>query len=205
MSSSRSTTIASLTSANLARHRRRFRHRGGASLALSLAPSSKKSLRTRRGHQKRRRQSKAGHGMLSMVGPVLDARRAVHLPPPGAHGAYTVVRTRSVTTIATNTAGQRTVLIAGQFHDSSASPQVNCLPYHAVYGVGTAVPGTTESYIVDPLLSGASAGAYNLSLHAMTVVITADGSATTSIGTFYMGAIPSRINRLTFATLGASA
>jgi len=141
--------------------------------------------------------------MLSMVGPVLDARRSIHLPPPGAHGAYTVVRTRSVTTIATNTAGQRTVLIAGQWQDSAASPQVNCLPFHAVYGVGTAVPGTTESYIVDPLLSGAAAGAYNLSLHAMTVVVTADGSATSSIGTFYMGAIPSRVNRLAFGTFAA--
>jgi len=39
----------------------------------------------------------------------------------------------------------------------------------------------------------------------MTVVVTADGSATSSIGTFYMGAIPSRINRLAFATYTAMA
>jgi len=95
------------------------------------------------------------------------------------------------------------VLIAGQWNDGAATPQVNVLPFHAIYGVGTFVPGTTENYIADPLLSGSSAGTYNLSMHAMTVVVTADASATTGTGTFYMGTIPSRINRLGFATWGA--
>ncbi len=125
------------------------------------------------------------------------------MPAPFPAPSYTVVRTRSVTSISTSATGQKTVMICGQWNDGAATPQVNVLPFHAVYGVGTNVPGTTESYVVDPLLAGASAGAYNLSLHAMTVVVTTDGSATSGVGTFYMGSIPSRINRLGFATWNA--
>lgn len=105
-----------------------------------------------------------------------------------------------MTNVATNAFGQRTVLIAGQWKDGAATPQENSLPFHAIYGVGTGVPGTTETIVGDPLLSGAAAGTYQLAMHAMTVVVTADGSATSGTGTFYMGTIPSRIARTSFAT-----
>lgn len=121
-------------------------------------------------------------------------------------GPYTVIHSRSATTISTNTAGQDIVLLATSFSDTTGTGAgLNILPYHAVWGVGINVPGITENYIVDPITSGKTAGFYSLSLHAMTVSVMCIDSASNAAGAVYMGTLPLRLTRTSFATWNAIA
>lgn len=135
-----------------------------------------------------------------------DARRGEHVPTFMPCGPYTVIHSRSATPIATNTSGQNTVMLFTSFNDSAGiNGGNNILPYHGIYGVGINVPGTTEQYIVDPIVSGKTANFYSLSLHAMTVSITCTDSVTNASGIVYMGTLPLRLARTAFATWNAVA
>lgn len=135
-----------------------------------------------------------------------DARKLVHVPTAMPSGPYTVVHSRSVTSITTNALGQKTVMLISSFADSAGiNGGNNVLPYHGIFGVGTNVPGTTESYIVDPLLAGVAAGNYQLACHAITATVTCADSALAASGLVYMGTLPLRLSRANFGTWNAIA
>lgn len=142
---------------------------------------------------------KTTSGLSAAAAMVSDARKLVHVPTPMPSGPYTVVHSRSVTSITTNNAGQKTVLLVSSFSDAAGiNGGNNVLPLHGIYGVGGNVPGTTESYIYDPLLAGASAGNYQLACHAITCTVTCADSALSASGLVYMGTLPLRLSRTNF-------
>jgi len=135
-----------------------------------------------------------------------DARKLTHVPTHMPSGPYTVVHSRSVTSISTNASGQKTVMLISSFSDAAGTNGGNnVLPFHGIHGVGTNVPGTTESYIVDPILAGAAAGTYQLACHAITATVTCADSALGANGLVYMGTLPLRLSRLNFGSWNAIA
>ncbi len=131
----------------------------------------------------------------------VDARNPNHLPCPVSSGAYSVVRSRTTFSFATKTDGTRYVLTFGEHTNNNVVNSVT--PYLCTHGSGTAVPGTTESYVVDPLVGGATLGDKQLSLHALTVVVACTSAPTAAQGMFYMGSLASKIDRLQYATWDA--
>lgn len=169
--------------------------------ALSSKRTKKmiKVIKTRTKSRKANRRSAPSLAGAAML--IADARKLVHVPTPMPTGPYTVVHSRSVTSITTNAFGQKTVLLVSSFADAAGTNGgTNVLPMHGVHGVGTNVPGTTESYIYDPLLAGAAAGTYQLSCHAITVSVTCADSALSASGLVYMGTLPLRLTRTNFVS-----
>jgi len=161
-----------------------------------------KPVAKRTSPKKGRSRSSAANVVTSMF----DARKLVHVPTPIPTGPYTTVHSRSVTSIATNAFGQKTVMLISSFADSTGiNGGNNILPVHAVYGVGVNVPGVTESYVYDPILAGATAGTYQLACHAITATVTCADSALNASGLVYLGALPLRLTRGNFATWNAIA
>jgi len=179
--------------------KRAIRRRTKPVLKRPKAKSSAPKLRT-----KSKPRARSMGNVSAML--LSDARKITHIPPPMAAGPYSVVHSRSLTTITTSTTGQSTVLLATSFCDTAGiAAGNNVLPFHAIYGVGTNVPGTTESYIADPVLSGSAAATYQLALHALTVTVTCADSALGASGLIYMGTLPVRLARSNFATWNAVA
>lgn len=135
------------------------------------------------------------------VAAAIDARNNQHVPCPLSAGAYTVIRSRSSFSIATRTDGTRLVMEFGEFTNTSVPNSVT--PYSGVYGSGTGVPGTTETYVIDPNLGGATAGDKQISLHALTVVVACTSAPTAAQGMLYMGSLASKVDRNQYATWDA--
>jgi len=142
----------------------------------------------------------------------IDARVPYHLAGPLPLGPYTVMRGRSVFSISTNTAGQKTVLLVGPHTLNNATSAFNAAttPLIAINGVGTDVPGAAlgEQHHGDGLALTYASTTYSnntasAGLHACTVVITCTTNALKSSGQVYMGSLNQRVARTRFATWNA--
>jgi len=139
------------------------------------------------------------------MGLLVDASRATHIPSPIPLGPYTVVRGRSTIQIPTNAAGQYSCLLVGP-HTLAAtgSRDLTISPVVGVYGVGTAVPGTTEGIygdsVIGPYAASLSGNLANANLHGCTVVINCLSTATSAENQVYFGSLNQRINRTRFVT-----
>lgn len=145
------------------------------------------------------RQSFNSNTMLAAV----DATRLVHIPPHIPLGPYTVVRGRTIIPVTTNTAAQDTVLLLGQYGLNSQFNSA-CTSLIGILGVGTQVPGTSETFFNDNIMvtfdaAAPAAALTNASLHALTVNISCVSTATSAIGIIYYGAVNQRINRQQFS------
>jgi hypothetical protein len=134
---------------------------------------------------------------------LVDASRAVHIPSPIPLGPYTIVRGRSTVQIATNNAGQRTVLLVGPHTVATiGSRDLTISPIVGVSGVGGGVPGTTETLFTDsvigPYAATLSGNLANANLHGCTVVINCLSTATSAENQVYFGSLNQRINRSRF-------
>lgn len=135
---------------------------------------------------------------------MVDASRAVHIPSPIPLGPYTVVRGRSTIQVSSNSSGQYTVLLLGPHTVATlGSRDLSITPCVGVSGVGTNVPGTTETIysdsIIAPYAASLSGNLANGNLHGMTAVINCLSTATSAEGQVYLGSLNQRINRSRFA------
>jgi len=96
-----------------------------------------------------------------------------------------------------------TVLTFAAYTDKGNTVPGNVVSNIMIQGVGTNVPGTTESGLVDPIIDTYAAGSAQCSLHSMTVVVKCVDPVTAAAGRFYMGAAQGRINRTSYATFNA--
>jgi len=133
----------------------------------------------------------------------LDARKTVHIPPPLPMGPYTILRGRSVYSLTTGTVTTNTVMLVGAHRVASVDSCVT--PLLATVGSGVNVPGTTETNVVDSLISTYGTGnlqssVANAALHAVTVTVQCTNSATAANGVVYVGTLAQRIGRQNYAT-----
>lgn len=140
----------------------------------------------------------------AVVVAAVDASVQQHIPPHIPMGPYTVIKSRVIIPVTTNTFGQQTVLLLGAYGRASTLDQ-SIGPAIAILGVATAVPGITESYFQDAAIAtydGSSFGnsLANGNLHALTCVINCTSSATAANGLVYYGAVNQRVNRGQYAT-----
>lgn len=138
-------------------------------------------------------------GMMLAV----DATNTFHVPPPIPLGPYTIVKGRSAITVVTNAAGQTTTLLLGPHTTTTAGQRdLTISPVIGVSGVGTNVPGATETILSDtvllPYANTLALNQANASLHGLTVIVNCLSTATTAEGQVYVGAINQRINRTRF-------
>lgn len=152
--------------------------------------------------QKRRNGRKYGdNGQLLVLG--ADASQKVHIPPPFPMGPYTVLRSRTVIDMGSSALSHKVFLIGPHF--STAIGQTNINDVICIDGIGGDVPGTTETYTTDVLMTSYAnaAGSTMAQLHACTVVVACASSMTTAQGNVHMGVLNQRIRRSSFATYNA--
>jgi hypothetical protein len=172
---------------------------------VSTRGSSMSGASSQRGRRRPRRDRASVSGVSSQITALVDARRQIHLSPPTLTSPYAVLRTRFTIPVTTNV-GQHTVLLLGEHaNDVGSAFPANICQYVAIQGLGTNVPGTTETRVADPMITqllttgSGSVGAYGR-LHAMTVGVQCGSTAMTAEGFFYAGLMPGNIQRSTFAT-----
>lgn len=134
----------------------------------------------------------------------VDATVQQHIPPHIPMGPYTVIKSRVIVPITTSITSQQTVLLLGAYGRASTLDQ-SIGPAIAILGVGTNVPGITESYFQDAAIATFDGNSFgnslaNGNLHALTVVVNCTSSATAANGLVYYGAVNQRVNRSQFAT-----
>lgn len=129
-----------------------------------------------------------------------DPRSLAHLPGPRATAPYTVVRERVNFPLASNTAGQDVVAMIGPYVQGPGGTAIgeHMASTIAVHGVGTYVPGVTESLVTSALFNGAAAQTKTVSLHSFHVEVICSGTSagTVPAGNVWCGAITQPINRL---------
>lgn len=144
-----------------------------------------------------------------IIAAAVDASTLQHIPSHIPMGPYTVIKSRIIIPVTTSITGQSTVLLMGAYGRGSTFDQ-SVSPLVALLGVGTFVPGTTETLYSDPAITpydgtSFSNGFGNANLHALTVVINCTSSATAATGIVYFGAVNQRVNRAQFLTYNALA
>jgi hypothetical protein len=127
----------------------------------------------------------------------VDARHLTHVPTPTIAAPYTVLHGRVPITLITSTT-DATVLQFGAFTDTTAT-RPNYLRQIGVQGFGVNTPGNIENAYTDPIVGNVPYGAATLSLHALTVSVQCTSSATVASGLFYMGTLPGRVRRTSYA------
>lgn len=187
-------------------------------MAKSLKSKSKIKLRARgkrpvaakTGIKKKGLKKKRGStSIASIVCAASNAANLTHIPPHIPLGPYTVVRGRTIIPISTNAAGQRTIVMFGQYGLISQYNSVTT-PIISISGVGGNVPGTTETQILDQVMAaydstGVNNALANASLHALSVSCACVSSATSATGVVYYGAVNQRLNRGQFGTFNGLA
>lgn len=148
-------------------------------------------------------------GSLPSVLGALDARLNVHVPTHVPSGPYTVIRTRTQRAVFTSVTAQNTVLLLGAHCDNALGNGIAITPLIGIEGVGTNVPGTTESNVIDSLVNTyggtIASSTASAALHAMTVVVTCIDSALSASGQIYTGTLSNRVARSNYATFNALA
>lgn len=170
-------------------------------------PPKQKQKQNRKPTQVRRRRAIVNPMGRSALVQALDARVLAHVPPSVPMGPYTVVRSRNVRTITTDTTGASTVMLIGPHRLVSIESCIT--PIIAIIGTGANVPGTTEQTITDVGIQGYAGtilnSTANAQLHAITVVVQSTSSATAAQGLVYVGSLAQRVGRQNYATYNALA
>lgn len=136
----------------------------------------------------------------------LDARLPTHVPPPLPMGPYTVVRGRRVFNFQTVTGGDSLVILLGAHANisSAASPPRSVSNQIAIIGSGINVPGTTETTLVDtvmtPYTTAPTLTVANYGLHALTANIVCTSGPLATSGSAFIGTVSQRVNRLQYAS-----
>lgn len=129
-----------------------------------------------------------------------DARTSGHLPGPRACAPYTVVRERVTFYVQSNVTGQNTVILIGPYVQGTfgSSGGEHLSSAVAIRGVGTEVPGTTETAVTSNLFNGIAPQTKSCSLHSLHTEVTCTGSASGVLptGNVWAGAVSQPLNRL---------
>lgn len=130
----------------------------------------------------------------------LDARNVTHVPPPMPMGPYTVVRSRDMITLQTNTA-EGTVHVFGAFINSIA--QLSTITAGIGYSglTGTTTSGALMKQCNLMATYGAGGNAVHAALHAMTVTVACTGNALGAEGVVHGATLKSVFRRGSFTTL----
>lgn len=142
----------------------------------------------------------------SQMRTIVEANNRTHVAPPIPLGPYTTVRGRVVIPITTNISGQTTCLLLGAHTEkaNAGSRDLTISPTIGISGLGTGVPGTTETAYVDALIATyaatLAAGVSSAQLHSLTVHVNCTSNANTAEGLVYMGSVSQRMNRSRFAS-----
>lgn len=130
----------------------------------------------------------------------LDPSTHAHLPGPRATAPYIVTRERINIPVTTNTSGQQTVVLLGSFVQGGfgTAGGEHLASTIAAYGVGTNVPGTTETRVQSVLFAGAEAMSATCSMHSMKVEVLCTGTSSGVVpqGLVHAGALSMPINRM---------
>lgn len=149
--------------------------------------------------RRRNRQGRPSNGPGNALS-AYDARSLGHLPGPRACAPYTVVRERVTFYVKSNVSGQNTVALIGPYvqgaHGSSGGEHLASTV--TTTGVGTDVPGVTETALTSNLFNGVTAQTKSCSLHSLHVDVTCTGSSSGVLptGNVWAGAVTQPLNRL---------
>lgn len=136
---------------------------------------------------------------------LLDARSRVHIPPALPAPPYTVMRTRTTVPLTASAAADTDVVMLVSEYTDAGQGSANILPLISVSGVGSNVPGTTETYGNAADISAIGNGNCHARLHSLTVTVQAPTSVNTTAGVFFLGTMPGNIFRTAFPSWNAVA
>lgn len=138
------------------------------------------------------------NGQMLVMG--ADASQKLHIPPPFPMGPYTVLRSRTVIDMGSSATSHKVYLIGPHFSTAQGQDNINeCI---CISGEGGNAPGTTEDYVVDPLITNyaSTSGSTMAQLHACTVVVATASSMTSAQGNVHIGVLNQRIRRTSQTT-----
>lgn len=177
----------------------------GPARKKQTAKAEKKPAPSKKKGEGKSRPSGQGVPTPATMKTVVDASLATHIPPPVPLGPYTVLRGRATINISSSALGQQTVLLLGPHTVATiGSRDLTITPNLGVSGVGTNVPGTTETLYSDamigPYAASLAGNLANGNLHGLTMVLNCLSTATQAEGQVYVGSLNQRINRSRFPT-----
>lgn len=144
---------------------------------------------------------KSGKKMTGNHIAALDARAVTHVPPPVPMGPYTLIRTRDLIPITTNTS-ESFVHVFGAFLNSTAqlSTITSGIGYSGLSGSTTTAALMRQCALMATY--GTGGNAVHAALHALTVTVACTGNALSAEGLVHGCTMRQVFRRATYSTMG---